>query len=138
MSPEECRDVFEMLSEYIDGELPMDTCEQIEKHIADCPPCVQFVASLRKNVSVNRDFRPAENPPLEFSQPTNSPARTGRAPGKLSTIGRTNGQIPNPSTQITAGATSSHGVNHLCAFIPPPSSRDRSRDSGHLILFLLA
>jgi anti-sigma factor RsiW len=63
MSPEECRDVFEMLSEYIDGDLPVDTCEQIEKHIADCPPCVQFVESLRKSISVFRDYRPSENPP---------------------------------------------------------------------------
>ena len=63
MSPEECREVFEMLSEYLDGELPVDTCEQIEKHIADCPPCIEFVESLRKSVSVFRDYRPAENPP---------------------------------------------------------------------------
>ena len=65
MTPEQCRDVFEMLSEYIDGELPVDTCEQIEKHIADCAPCVQFVESLRKSISVFRDYRPSEQaPPL--------------------------------------------------------------------------
>ena len=63
MTPEECREVFEMLSEYIDGELPADTCEHIERHIADCAPCVQFVESLRKSVSVYRDYRPSENPP---------------------------------------------------------------------------
>ena len=63
MSPDECREVFEALSEYIDGELPADTCRQIEMHIADCAPCVEFVDSLRKSVRVFRDFRPAENPP---------------------------------------------------------------------------
>jgi anti-sigma factor RsiW len=63
MSPQECLDVFEMLSEYIDGELPVDTCEQIERHIADCPPCVQFVESLRKSVRAFRDYRPGDDPP---------------------------------------------------------------------------
>jgi anti-sigma factor RsiW len=63
MSPEECRQIFEMLSEYIDGDLPADTCEHIERHIADCAPCVQFIDSLRKSVSVFRDYRPSENPP---------------------------------------------------------------------------
>ena len=63
MSPEECRQVFEMLSEYLDGELPVDTCEQIEKHIADCPPCVEFVESLRKSVHTYREYQPLEVPP---------------------------------------------------------------------------
>ena len=63
MKPEECREVFEMLSEYLDGELPADTCEQIEHHIADCPPCIEFVESLRKSVSIYRSYTPSENPP---------------------------------------------------------------------------
>ena len=63
MSSEECREVFEMLSEYLDGELPADTCAHIEQHIADCPPCVEFVESLRRSVSVYRNYRPSENPP---------------------------------------------------------------------------
>jgi anti-sigma factor (TIGR02949 family) len=62
MTPGECREVFEMLSEYLDGELPANTCEQIAKHIADCPPCVEFVESLRKSVRAFRDYRPAECP----------------------------------------------------------------------------
>jgi RNA polymerase sigma-70 factor (ECF subfamily) len=63
MSPEQCREVFEMLSEYLDGELPADACEQIERHIGDCPPCIEFVESLRKSIEVFRDYRPVENPP---------------------------------------------------------------------------
>jgi anti-sigma factor (TIGR02949 family) len=63
MSPEECRDVFAMLSEYIDGELPAGTCEQIARHIEDCPPCVEFVDSLRKSIGAFRDCGLAEEPP---------------------------------------------------------------------------
>ena len=63
MSPKECRDVFEMLSEYLDGDLPEGTCEQIEQHIADCPPCIEFLKSLRKSVKLCRGYTPPEAPP---------------------------------------------------------------------------
>jgi anti-sigma factor RsiW len=63
MSPEECRQVFEMLSEYIDDELPPDTCQQIEQHIAGCAPCIEFVESLKKSVKVFRNYKPGEEPP---------------------------------------------------------------------------
>jgi anti-sigma factor RsiW len=42
--------MFERLSEYLDGELPLDVCERYARHIEDCAPCVQFVESLRRAV----------------------------------------------------------------------------------------
>lgn len=66
MTPEECKAVFEQLSDYIDGELPAGACEEIERHISDCPPCVSFVESLRKSVGAFRNYKPGEQaPPLE-------------------------------------------------------------------------
>ena len=38
-------------SAYLDAELPPGDCAEIEKHIAGCPPCVEFVESLRKSVA---------------------------------------------------------------------------------------
>lgn len=46
----ECREMFERLSEYLDGELPVEVCERYARHIEDCAPCVQFVESLRRAV----------------------------------------------------------------------------------------
>ena len=46
----ECREMFERLSEYLDGDLPLDVCERYARHIEDCLPCVQFVESLRRAV----------------------------------------------------------------------------------------
>ena len=60
MSTLECREVFERLSEYIDGELPEDLSAILDKHIDDCAPCVEFVESLRKAKDLCRGFRPAE------------------------------------------------------------------------------
>lgn len=48
MTPEECKRMFGLLSEYLDGELPENVCEQIGEHIEACPPCIVFLESLKK------------------------------------------------------------------------------------------
>ena len=58
MSMQDCTDVFARLSEYLDRELPGATCEEIEKHIAACAPCVQFVESLKKSIHLTRGLTP--------------------------------------------------------------------------------
>ena len=63
MTVSECKDVFARLSEYLDQDLPADLCERIERHIAGCPPCVEFVDTLKKSVEACRDFRVEEEPP---------------------------------------------------------------------------
>lgn len=57
-----CRDVFSLLSEYLNLELPPEACQEIEAHIAGCAPCVEFTESLRKTVELCRRYRPAELP----------------------------------------------------------------------------
>lgn len=60
----ECRHLFELLSDYIDAELPPLTCEEIRQHIEACPPCIRFVDSLRKSVELCRSRGAAsEHPP---------------------------------------------------------------------------
>jgi RNA polymerase sigma-70 factor (ECF subfamily) len=45
--PDECRDLFANLSEYIDGKLEPVPCEQMKTHIEACPSCVAFLRDLR-------------------------------------------------------------------------------------------
>ena len=59
---EKCREVFSLLSEYLNLELPPDACEEMQAHIAGCPPCVEFTESLRKTVELCQQYRPAEMP----------------------------------------------------------------------------
>lgn len=59
---EKCKEVFSLLSEYLNLELPPGTCQEIEAHIAGCPPCVEFAESLRKTVELCRSYRPSEVP----------------------------------------------------------------------------
>jgi len=59
---EKCREVFSLLSEYLNLELPPDACQEMEAHIAGCQPCIEFAESLRKTVELCRSYQPAELP----------------------------------------------------------------------------
>ncbi len=61
-TPERCKEVFALLSEYLDVELPPEACQEIEAHIADCAPCVEFAESLKKTVALCREYEPSELP----------------------------------------------------------------------------
>jgi anti-sigma factor RsiW len=60
LPPEACLEVFERLSEYLDGELSPADCAQIEEHIQDCEPCVAFLESLKTSIRAVREFHPHE------------------------------------------------------------------------------
>lgn len=51
---ENCRQLVEMLSDYVDGELAKDLCTELEKHLADCENCRVVVDTLRKTVYLYR------------------------------------------------------------------------------------
>lgn len=57
-----CKEIFAVLSDYLNLELPLDACQTIERHLAGCPPCIEFVESLRKTLKLCRNYRPAELP----------------------------------------------------------------------------
>ncbi len=59
---EKCKEIFSLLSDYLNLELPPDACQEIETHLAGCPPCVEFAESLRTTVELCRRYRPNELP----------------------------------------------------------------------------
>ena len=59
---EKCKEVFSLLSEYLNLELPADACQEIKTHLAGCPPCIEFAESLRKTIELCRDYRLTELP----------------------------------------------------------------------------
>ncbi len=71
----ECRRIFAMLSEYLDAELPADACEQIAAHLKDCPPCVEFLESLKKTIAICRELQ-LEERPRPLSEQTRAQLRT--------------------------------------------------------------
>ena len=49
-----CRELFERLSEYVDGELSQEICEEIRRHMEGCDPCVAFAKTLKKTADLCR------------------------------------------------------------------------------------
>ena len=59
----ECRQIAELLSDYISGSLPPETRELIEWHIESCAPCVAFVNTYRGTIDVAKSLRETPIPP---------------------------------------------------------------------------
>lgn len=49
---QKCRELFAQLSDYIDRELDDVTCQAIEAHMAQCPPCQACLATLQRTVAL--------------------------------------------------------------------------------------
>ena len=54
----ECREIFE----YLDDSLAPEECERVSRHIHDCAPCVEFLESLRRSVSLCKECGSVERP----------------------------------------------------------------------------
>ena len=59
----ECRQIAELLGDYLDGTLPKETRELIEWHIESCAPCVAFVSTYRGTVEAAKKLREGTIPP---------------------------------------------------------------------------
>ncbi len=62
-----CREVFALLSEYLDGEIDPTVCTGFEEHMDDCSPCQAFLESLRRTVDLARSL-PDQELPEELKQ----------------------------------------------------------------------
>ncbi len=58
-----CRELFERLSEYVDGDLSQDLCEEIRKHMDCCAPCVNFATTLKTTADLCRRLPSRPIPP---------------------------------------------------------------------------
>jgi hypothetical protein len=58
----ECRQIAELLAEYLDGSLPGQLVELIEWHIDDCAPCVAFLNTYRGTVKAAAALRDVSIP----------------------------------------------------------------------------
>lgn len=50
----ECRQIAELLGDYLDGTLPRSTRDLIDFHVDGCPPCVAFINTYRGTVNATR------------------------------------------------------------------------------------
>jgi predicted anti-sigma-YlaC factor YlaD len=59
----ECRQIAELLGEYLEGTLPKETRELIEWHIESCGPCVAFVNTYRGTIDAAKKLAEIAIPP---------------------------------------------------------------------------
>ena len=53
---EQCSDHLSALSDNIDGALDPELCAELERHIAECGDCRIVVDTLRKTISLYRNY----------------------------------------------------------------------------------
>lgn len=73
----ECRQIAELLGDYLEGTLPKRIRELLEWHIEGCGPCVAFVNTYRGTVNATARLRDVEVPP-ELKQRLLSVLRSAR------------------------------------------------------------
>lgn len=49
-----CRDIVELLEDYLDGALDPETTSALEAHLADCQDCTAFINTYRGTVQSSR------------------------------------------------------------------------------------
>ena len=57
-----CRELTELLLDYVGGDLSEEMCTTIRSHLAACEHCVHFVETYRVTIQISRTL-PASVPP---------------------------------------------------------------------------
>jgi hypothetical protein len=58
----ECRQIAELLGDYLEGTLPRHTRELLDWHIEGCAPCVAFVNTYRGTIDAAKKFQDVDIP----------------------------------------------------------------------------
>jgi anti-sigma factor RsiW len=62
-SNRECRAIFAILSEYLDGALAARDCRELRQHLRDCSPCTEYLETLQKTVRICQRYSSVPAPP---------------------------------------------------------------------------
>lgn len=57
-----CRELCDLLCDYVGGELAEEICVSISRHLEICPECLHFVESYRLTIQITRRLPPAPCP----------------------------------------------------------------------------
>ncbi len=55
-----CRQVVELVTDYLEGALPASLSSAVQRHLEECPHCVAYVEQMRTTAASLRDV-PAES-----------------------------------------------------------------------------
>jgi anti-sigma factor RsiW len=46
-----CRELVEVVTDYLEGTLPVDDRQRLEEHLADCPYCAAYIEQMRETIA---------------------------------------------------------------------------------------
>jgi RNA polymerase sigma-70 factor (ECF subfamily) len=62
MPDRRCREIFAALSQYLDGELRVKECSDLERHLQGCQPCLAYIENLKTTIGACHQFRTRKAP----------------------------------------------------------------------------
>jgi anti-sigma factor RsiW len=60
--PCECGRTKKLLYEFVEGELKQPTQQKLERHLSDCPACLEYVNSYRRTIELTHHHGLPERP----------------------------------------------------------------------------
>jgi anti-sigma factor RsiW len=57
-----CREVVELVTEYLGGTLPAPDRERFDEHLATCPPCTAYLAQVTATLELAAELGSARAP----------------------------------------------------------------------------
>jgi Predicted transmembrane transcriptional regulator (anti-sigma factor) len=51
-----CKEVVELVTDYLEGVLPSEKRAELEAHLADCPGCTNYIEQMRLTIGVLRNL----------------------------------------------------------------------------------
>ena len=64
-----CRELIEFLDEYVGDQMPADRRDAVDRHLAVCPDCVNYVDAYRKTIAMGRAAFADRDAPVPPSVP---------------------------------------------------------------------
>lgn len=64
----DCQKLLSSISDFVDGELSPDLCQQIEQHLNECENCRIVINTLRKTIDLYHHQPSNESLPQEIRQ----------------------------------------------------------------------
>tara|TARA_Y100001936_G_scaffold200207_1_gene201871 strand:- start:195 stop:428 length:234 start_codon:yes stop_codon:yes gene_type:complete len=50
-----CKECLDLLYDYLEGELDLETAQSLEEHFEDCPPCISFLNTYKSTTNICRE-----------------------------------------------------------------------------------
>lgn len=62
-----CKELVDLLADYLEGQLEPEVARELDQHLADCPPCLNFLKTYRATTRLIREVA-CEDIPAELGE----------------------------------------------------------------------